>query len=178
MKWDSILLIFCAILAIFIHTLIYMKQETLSQKRLYLSKASVITITISVLVVFGISLFVTYRIASPPMEYGPGHPYYAEYAGLFYNVKCSYTKANFTEYDILDELYYLGIPKDRARELFTEARENLEGPIEDGSPLKRCYQETLEYYNTALQVLDDVDTITSRKNREASERLRMENSKE
>lgn len=135
-------------------------------------------LAIFLLVLFSISLFITYRVASPPMEYGITHPLYADYASLFYNTKCSHTKGNYTEYDILDELYYLGIPKDRARELFVELRGNLEQRIMSGEPVRNCAQETLDYYDTALQVLDDVDTISSRKVEEASERFRMENSKE
>jgi hypothetical protein len=142
-----------------------MKQETPSQTRLCLSKASVIAVTIFVLAVFGIALFITYRVASPPMEYSMAHPLYADYAGLFYNVKCSYTKANFTEYDILDKLYFLGIPKDRARELFEEAKKDLEEDVannKDLGTIQRCAQETLDYYDKALNVLKYLDNRSGR----------------
>jgi hypothetical protein len=92
----------------------------------------------------------------------PDHPKNYEYVRLFYNVKCMNTDDHYTEYDILDDLYYLGIPKDKAKELFTEAKKNLEGPIEDGSPLKRCYQETLDYYDKALSVLKYHNNRSSR----------------
>jgi len=143
----------------------HMKQESLPPKRFCVSKTTAIVFSVGILGIFGISLFVTYRIASPPMEYSIAHPLYAEYAGLFYNVKCSYTKANFTEYDILDKLYYLGIPKDRARELFEEAKGSVERRefMHDMVGVeKNCYQETLDYYDKALNVLKYLGSRSSR----------------
>ncbi|NCC44808.1 MAG: hypothetical protein EOM18_14815 [Clostridia bacterium] len=129
-----------------------MEQETPSLKKYCLGKMQIILLVIGVFS----ALLTMYYVASPPMKYGPDHPLYADYASLFYNTKCSHTKGNYTEYDILDELYHLGIPKDRAEELFIEAKDNLERGVFMYNMVgveENCSQETLEYYNKALNVL-------------------------
>lgn len=138
-----------------------MEQETPSLKKYCLGKMQIILLVIGVFS----ALFTTYHVASPPMKYGPDHPLYADYASLFYNTKCSHTKGNYTEYDILDELYYLGIPKDRAEDLFIEAKRDLEQDMVNNKGLgtiQDCSQETLEYYNKALNVLKYLSNRTDR----------------
>lgn len=111
--------------------------------------------------------FITYFVASPPKSFSPGGDRWAyyQYSNLFYNVKCMNTDSKYNEYDILETLYYLGITKERAKELFQERKERLEQKIaagEDMGTIERCQQETLDYMDMALNVLDHLDDTGTR----------------
>lgn len=116
-----------------------------------------IGIAIGAFLIF-LSYYITYQIAAPPQSFGPGDDRWAyyTYSRLFENIKCMNTNHKYNEYDILEALYYLGIPKERARELFQENKEKLEQKIATGenTGLSLCQQETLQYYDMALNVLD------------------------
>lgn len=108
------------------------------------------------MIVMGI--YFTYLIASPPKDFGLNDPRRYYYDNVFYNEECRSTEADFNELDILKTLYYLGITKERARELFQEARANVDSGIymHEMVGVSRCREETLQYYDMALNLLNNL----------------------
>ena len=110
----------------------------------------------------GISSLITYSLVAPPRDFSISDPRLGDFVVVFYNNKCEATKRQFNEKKILAELYWLGIPEERAVELFTEANENLKKGVymHDMTGVREyCTDETLQYYDTALRLLKNITRV-------------------
>lgn len=104
-----------------------------------------------------LSVFITYVSVAPPRDFSIADARYYDYSVVFYNVKCMATDSKLDEKGILAKLYTLGIPRERAVEIFTEARLDLKNDTDKKSTIDRCRDETFQYYEMALNLLKNLD---------------------
>jgi hypothetical protein len=134
-------------------------NENKTVKKIFFSRVQIWIAGIALAFVMAFSVFVTYQLVAPPSGFGITDSGYYDYSVVFYNVKCMATDQNLGEKEILAGLYDMGITKKKAVEIFTEAKLGLQNDIDEKSTINRCRNETAQYYDTALNLLKNLDRI-------------------
>ena len=143
-----------------------------SKKAYSLTKLGIaaIVITTALTVLFGLSL-TTALLKDDPSS--PAHPLYGSYVSLMYNNKCVVAGPRMvgprggvreehmlSKENIIKWLYSLNIPKEEARRIFEENRDDLKKRLENNEEIlgawKDCPRQSLIYFNRALEALDEL----------------------